>query len=122
MTRTRTAGVFAAALVAAILPLGAGTAPAGAAAEPARRCAASPDPASASGQAARVLDITKAAQREFGLNSVVFRVTSGKTNLVTGALGNSMTGVPADPAMHFRTGSVGIVYMATALLALVHEG
>ncbi|MFD8789522.1 serine hydrolase domain-containing protein [Streptomyces vinaceus] len=122
MTRTRTACVCAAALVAAVLPLGAGTAPAGAVAEPARDCVSSPAPAAASGRAARVLDIARAAQREFGLNSVLFRVTTGKTNVVTGALGNSMTEVPADPAMHFRTGSVGIVYMATALLALVDEG
>ncbi|WP_327133138.1 beta-lactamase family protein [Streptomyces sp. NBC_01343] len=120
MTRTRTACVCAAALVAAVLPLGAGTAPAAAAAEPARKCVSSP--ATASGRAARVLDIARAAQREFGLNSVVLRVTSGGQDVVTAALGNSMTGVRADPAMHFRTGSVGIVYMATALLALVDEG
>ncbi|MFK0232050.1 serine hydrolase domain-containing protein [Streptomyces vinaceus] len=122
MTRTRTACVCVAALVAAVLPLGAGTAPAAAVAQPAQNCVGSPDPATASGRAARVLDIARAAQREFGLNSVILRVTSGGRDVVTAALGNSMTGVPADPAMHFRTGSVGIVYMATALLALVDEG
>ncbi|MCX4524752.1 MULTISPECIES: serine hydrolase [unclassified Streptomyces] len=122
--RTRTALLCAAGLVAAFLPAGTGTGTgahaAAVASAPARECVSSPN--QDAGQAARVRDIVRQAQRDLGLNAVVFRVTSGQREVVTGAVGESMTGVPADPAMHFRTGSVGIVYMATVLLQLVDEG
>ncbi|MEV6250111.1 serine hydrolase domain-containing protein [Streptomyces sp. NPDC051742] len=56
------------------------------------------------------------------LESVILRVTVEGREVVTAALGESMTGVPADPAMHFRNGNVAISYMGTALLRLVDEG
>jgi hypothetical protein len=34
----------------------------------------------------------------------------------TGAFGESMTGVPATPKMHFRNGAVAFSYLATLLL------
>ncbi|WP_406280403.1 serine hydrolase domain-containing protein [Embleya sp. NBC_00896] len=85
-----------------------------------RACAATPRPGD--GPARTVLEIAEQVKRELDLNSVILRVTYGGRELVTAGLGESMTGVPADPAMHFRTGSVGIAYMGTTLLRLVDEG
>ncbi|MEV6955590.1 serine hydrolase domain-containing protein [Streptomyces sp. NPDC051183] len=83
-------------------------------------CVRSPGPAR--GEAREVLTIAEQAQREFGLNSVILRVSSGDREVLTTALGESMTGVPAEPSMHFRTGSVAIVYMGVVLLQLVEQG
>jgi CubicO group peptidase (beta-lactamase class C family) len=74
------------------------------------------------GQARRVLDITRKAKAEFRLNSVELKVTRGGREVVTDALGESMTGVPARPDMHFRAGSVAFSYVGTALLQLVEQG
>lgn len=102
-------------LVAAMLPAGAGVS----AAAP-EDCVSTPGPAQ--GQGREVLGIAERAKRELGLNSLILRVSSDGKELVTAALGESMTGVPAEPAMHFRSGSVGIAYMTTVLLQLVDEG
>ncbi|MBT2541773.1 beta-lactamase family protein [Streptomyces sp. ISL-44] len=113
MSRTRTVLLCIAGLAAATLP-------AGAAAAAPRDCVRTPGPAQ--GQAREVLGIAERAKRELGLNSVILRVSSEGKELVTAALGESVTGVPADQAMHFRSGSVGIAYMTTVLLQLVDEG
>ena len=42
--------------------------------------------------------------------------------MLTRAFGESMTGVPATTAMHFRNGAVAISYVATLLLKLVERG
>jgi D-alanyl-D-alanine carboxypeptidase len=42
--------------------------------------------------------------------------------VATLAMGESMTGVPATPEMHFRNGAVAISYLGTVLLQLVDEG
>ncbi|MFE2163633.1 serine hydrolase domain-containing protein [Streptomyces sp. NPDC059447] len=123
MKRTRTVLLCIAGLLGAALPAatvaGPASGPASAAAAP-EACATSPGPAR--GDAAKVLAIAQKAKQEFGLNSVVLRVSSGGKDVLTTALGESMTGVPAEPSMHFRTGSVGIVYMGIALLRLVEQG
>jgi D-alanyl-D-alanine carboxypeptidase len=116
MTRTRTALLCAAALLASTLQT------AVAAAVPERHdraCAATRDPR---GQAREVLDIVRRAKKELDLEAVLVKVTVGGRELVTTAVGESMTDVPATPAMHFRTGSVGIAFMGTVLLQLVEEG
>ncbi|WP_405860746.1 beta-lactamase family protein [Streptomyces sp. NBC_00090] len=69
-----------------------------------------------------VLRIAERAKADLGLKSVILRVTVDGREVVTTALGDSMTGVPADPAMHFRNGNVAISYMGTALLRLVDQG
>ncbi|MET9901515.1 serine hydrolase domain-containing protein [Streptomyces sp. NPDC006446] len=74
------------------------------------------------GQARKVLDITRKAKAEFHLNSVELKVTRDGNEILTDALGESMTGVPAQPDMHFRAGSVAFSYVGTALLQLVAEG
>ena len=45
--------------------------------------------------------------------------TTGGENTYTGALGESMTGVPATPDMHVRNGFVAYCYLATMLLEFV---
>ncbi len=55
------------------------------------------------------------------LRSVIVRVTEDGTEVVTEAVGDSMTGVPATTGMHFRNGAVAISYVATLLLILAQE-
>ena len=55
------------------------------------------------------------------LKTVIVRVTVNGKPIVTKALGTSMTGVPATPAMHFRNGAVAISYMSTLLMEYVDK-
>ncbi len=55
------------------------------------------------------------------LKAVIVRVTIDGKEVVTKAVGESMTGVPATTAMHFRNGAVAISYVSTLLLKLVDE-
>lgn len=55
------------------------------------------------------------------LRSVIVRVSVDGKEIVTEAVGDSMTGVPASTDMHFRNGAVAISYVATLLLKLVDE-
>ena len=66
--------------------------------------------------AARVVALAHEALASAGLNAVIVRVTIDGRDLVTEAFGESMTGVPATPEMHFRNGAVAFSYMATLLL------
>ncbi|MET7457854.1 serine hydrolase domain-containing protein [Streptomyces sp. NPDC005574] len=115
MTRTRTAVLCAAALLAATLQTTAATAAPGSRDE---ACAATRHPGD---QARQVLDIVREARRDLDLKAALVRVTVDGQEVVTGAVGESLTDVPATPAMHFRAGSVGIAYLGTVLLQLVEE-
>lgn len=55
------------------------------------------------------------------LRAVIVRVTIDCREVVTGAAGESITGVPSSPAMHFRNGAVAISYLAPLLLQMVDE-
>jgi CubicO group peptidase (beta-lactamase class C family) len=55
------------------------------------------------------------------LKAVIVRVTVDGKEIVTRAVGESMTGAPATPAMFFRNGAVAISYVSTLLLRLVDE-
>lgn len=55
------------------------------------------------------------------LKSVIVRVSVDGQEVVTDAVGESMTGVPAATNMHFRNGAVAISYVSTLLLKLVDE-
>ncbi|MFD8082412.1 serine hydrolase domain-containing protein [Kitasatospora sp. NPDC059722] len=120
MTRMRIAALCTATLLASTLHLSAGPATAAGPAHPQHGCAASPDPGS--GQAGKVLDAVRRAKEELDLNSVLLKVTVDGREVVTGAVGESMTGVPATADMHFRVGSVAFSYMGVVLLQLVEEG
>ena len=62
--------------------------------------------------------LTQQMMKDDDLKAVILRVTVGEQNIVTMALGESMTGVPATTDMHFRNGSVAIAYLTTLLLQL----
>jgi CubicO group peptidase (beta-lactamase class C family) len=53
------------------------------------------------------------------LRALIVQVRSNGRNVFTGAFGQSMTGVPATPEMHFRNGAVAFSFMATLLLEYV---
>lgn len=65
--------------------------------------------------------IARGAMSRYHLKALIVRVTSGGRDVYTAALGESMSGVPATPEMHFRNGAMAFTYMATALLELVDE-
>ncbi|GGV43380.1 hypothetical protein GCM10010495_71300 [Kitasatospora herbaricolor] len=120
MTRTGAALALAAAtMIATSLPGTAGALGLPDAPHGGHACVRSPEPSA--GPARTVLDIARQGKEQYDLNSVLLKVTVDGRELITTALGESMTGVPAEPDMHFRAGSVGIAYMGTVLLQLVDE-
>jgi CubicO group peptidase (beta-lactamase class C family) len=60
-------------------------------------------------------------QQQNDLQAVILSVSIGRQNVVTTALGETMTGVPATTQMHFRIGAVSFAYLATVLLQLVDQ-
>lgn len=81
-----------------------------------------PPTAPASAQAETVLNIVRDTMAAEHLKSAIVRVTIDGKDVVTAALGDSMTGVPATTDMHFRNGAVAISYVSTLLLKLVDAG
>jgi CubicO group peptidase (beta-lactamase class C family) len=73
---------------------------------------------SSGSKATRIEAIARRVMRQNDLRAVILNVGIGDREVVTTALGNSMTGVSATTRMHFRIGNVAIAYMATALLRL----
>ncbi|MER7759795.1 serine hydrolase domain-containing protein [Streptomyces sp. NPDC097619] len=127
-TRTRT-GLLCAAVLTALAaqtltagaPALAGTAATGAVrTDDGRDCERTRGPLGA--KARQVLDIARRAKTELKLKAVLLRVEVDGREVVTDALGESMTRVPARPDMHFRAGSVAFAHIGTALLQLVEEG
>lgn len=80
---------------------------------------ATPAPTTAESDA--IMRIVRDAVAQAHLRSAIVRVTVGGKEVVTQAVGESTTGVPATPAMHFRNGAVAISYVSTLLLILVDE-
>jgi len=68
-----------------------------------------------------VMRIVRDTMAQAHLKAVIVRVTVDGKEVVTQAVGESMTGVPATTAMHFRNGAVAISYVSTLLLKLVDE-
>jgi CubicO group peptidase (beta-lactamase class C family) len=79
-------------------------------------------PAERGARAEAVMRIVDEVMRTSHLRAVIVRVTQDGRDVVTRAVGESMTGVPATPDMHFRNGAVAISYVSTLLLRLVDEG
>jgi hypothetical protein len=75
----------------------------------------------ASGKAEDISAIAQEAMKQNDLQAVILSVSIGNKNIVTTALGQSMTGVPATTQMHFRIGAVAIAYLTTLLLRLVDQ-
>jgi CubicO group peptidase (beta-lactamase class C family) len=72
-------------------------------------------------QIAAIKSITSDAMKEYNLKALIVQVTTEGRQLYTEALGESMSGVPATPAMHFRNGAMAFTYIATMLLELVDQ-
>src|SRR5690349_14060570 len=81
----------------------------------------SPTATTDTAKADAVMRIVRDTMAQEHLRSVIVRVTVDGQEIVTQALGESMTGVPATTAMHFRNGAVAISYVSTLLLKLVDE-
>jgi CubicO group peptidase (beta-lactamase class C family) len=93
----------------------------GACAPPAQR-SSSPPPTVDTAKVDAVMKIVTDTMAEQHLKAVILRVSIDGLELLTRAVGESMTGVPATPAMHFRNGAVAISYVSTLLLRLVDKG
>jgi CubicO group peptidase (beta-lactamase class C family) len=102
------------ALVSAVVVLGA-------CAPPAQR-PSPPPPTVDTAKVDAVMKVVTDTMAEQHLKAVIVRVTIDGRELLTRAVGESMTGVPATPAMHFRNGAVAISYVSTLLLRLVDKG
>src|SRR5436190_2761236 len=76
---------------------------------------AEPDRASA------IAEIVRNAMTKYDLRAVIVRVVVDGKVVATQAFGESMTGEPATPDMHFRNGNVAFAYLTTLLLQLVDE-
>jgi len=72
--------------------------------------------------AAAVTRLVTEQQEKLHLRAVLYAVRVDGKEIVTGAVGESMTAVPATPDMYFRNGAVAEAYMSTLLLLLVDEG
>ncbi|WP_336109740.1 serine hydrolase domain-containing protein [Streptomyces sp. PTD9-10] len=114
--RSRTAALCAAVLLAATLQT-----TTAAAAVPPRDNGCVATEGKPAGTAGQILNIVRKARSDLDLKAALVRVTQDGREVATFAEGHSMNGVPATPAMHFRSGSVAIAFMGTALLQLVDE-
>lgn len=70
---------------------------------------------------AKIDEIVRASMAKQDLKAVLAGVAIDGKPLLIRAWGDSMTGVPATPDMHFRNGAVAIAYMGTVLLQLCDE-
>jgi CubicO group peptidase (beta-lactamase class C family) len=80
-----------------------------------------PKPGSTAAKSDAVMRVVRDFMAQAHLKAVIVRVTLDGQKVVTEAVGDSMTGVPATPDMHFRNGAVAISYVATLLLKLVDQ-
>jgi CubicO group peptidase (beta-lactamase class C family) len=65
--------------------------------------------------------IVPAAARKAGTKAVEFGIWLGDRQILTMALGHSMTTVPATTDMHYRIGRIAETFMSTLLLMLVEK-
>jgi CubicO group peptidase (beta-lactamase class C family) len=74
-----------------------------------------------SDRASAIAAIVRNAMQSDHLRAVIVKVTQGDKVVTTQAFGESMTGVPATTAMHFRNGAVAFAYVSTLLMEFVDE-
>ena len=72
-------------------------------------------------RANHIVALAKQAMQQHDLQAVILSVSIGNQHVVTTALGQSMTGVPATTQMHWRNGNVAVSYLAMLLLQLVDQ-
>jgi CubicO group peptidase (beta-lactamase class C family) len=71
--------------------------------------------------AATISNVVRSSMAKNHLKAVIVQVRSNGSDVYTGAFGDSMTGVPATPDMHFRNGALAFTYMSTLLLEFVDQ-
>jgi CubicO group peptidase (beta-lactamase class C family) len=72
--------------------------------------------------AAAIQSIAEEQRESVSLQAVLWHVRRGGEEIASGAIGESMNGVPATVDMRFRNGAVAIAYSATLLLRFVDRG
>jgi len=75
-------------------------------------CAQTPQP----DQGSAIAEIVQKTMKTAHLRAVIVKVTQGDKVVTSQAFGESMTGVPATTAMHFRNGAVAFAYLGTLLM------
>lgn len=70
-------------------------------------------------QIAAIKSITHDAMKEYNLKALIVQVGADGRELYADASGESMSGVPATPSMHFRNGAMAFTYIS--LLELVDQ-
>ncbi len=75
-----------------------------------------------SGDPNRVRAIVQAEAKKLGTKAVEFGMWVDDRKILTTALGDSMTTVPATSDMHYRIGGIAETFMSTLLLMLVEQG
>jgi CubicO group peptidase (beta-lactamase class C family) len=70
----------------------------------------------------RLRAIVQAQAQKAGTKAVEFGMWVGDREILTMALGDSMTTVPATTEMHYRIGGIAETFMSTLLLMLVEQG
>jgi D-alanyl-D-alanine carboxypeptidase len=73
-------------------------------------------------KASQVADLVERLRKRYRLNASVFGVWNGSDQLVTGALGEALPGVPATRDLHFRVCNVTESFTTTLLLKYVDDG
>jgi len=74
-----------------------------------------------SDQASAIANVVQKAMKTEHLRAVIVKVTQGDKVVISQAFGESMNGVPATTAMHFRNGAVAFNYVGTLLMKFVDE-
>jgi D-alanyl-D-alanine carboxypeptidase len=69
----------------------------------------------------RLRAIVQAGAQKAGTKAVVFGLWIRDREVLTTALGNSMTTIPATTEMHYRIGGIAETFMSTLLLMLVEQ-
>src|SRR5438132_9551803 len=72
-------------------------------------------------QASGITAIVQKAVKTEHLRAVIVKVTQGDKVVISQAFGESIDGVPATTAMHFRNGAVAFSYLGTLLMKFVDE-
>ena len=72
-------------------------------------------------QSSAIADIVQKAITTEHLRAVIVKVTEGDKVVISQAFGESMNGVPATTAMHFRNGAVAFAHLGTLLMKFVDE-
>lgn len=70
----------------------------------------------------RLAELFRDAHQKHGLAALIAGVWRQDEKVLTVALGESMTGVPATEAMHYRAGGVGYICIGIALLRFAERG